>query len=299
MADLPIPIRDFIYAVTEDTLTPAYLLVTDGNRLAEWGGDLDSYGITSLEKNMQVGDHLAFLAGVLPLDDTGSVFLPSVQIQADVYTDVYLFRRAQGTWVLFLDATAQVKKQQTAQQRTYNATLQVGELEREGEALTEVNTLLEQRVSEQTAELSLTVVRLQQELAEGRRIEKALRESEARFRLVFDSNMLAIVFWDVGGKVTGANDAFLDLLGYTRVELEEGSIEWNQITNPDVQGLDTQLAAEISDTLTQQARERRFFRKDGGRVSLLFGASPLEGWTNKLVGFALKLSPEMKTLDRV
>jgi PAS domain S-box-containing protein len=242
---------------------------------------------------MQVGDHLAFLAGVLPLD-AGSVFLPHVQTQDGVFADVYLFRRDQGTWVLLLDATAAVKKQQGTQQRTYDTSLQVTELEREGEALTEVNVLLEQRVSDQTAELSMTVVRLQQELAEGRRIEKALRESEARFRLMFDSNMLGIVFWDVSGKVTGANDAFLGLVGYTRADLENGSIEWDRITNPEMPALDSKAQAEMRDTLTHQPFERQFVRKDGGRVSLLFGASPLEGWPDKIVGFALDLSTRRK-----
>ena len=299
MADLPVPIRDFIYALTEDTLAPAYLLVINEDELSEWGGDLDSYGINGLERGMKVGDHLVFLAGVLPLDDTGNVFLPHVQIQADVFADVYLFRRELVTWILFLDATAQVRKQQGAQQRTYDASLQVTELEREGEALSEVNTLLEQRVSEQTAELSMTVVRLQQELAEGRRTEKALRESESRFRLFFDSNMLGIVFWDVTGKVTGANNAFLELLGYTRADLENGSIEWDQITDPEMPALDARALAEMRDTLTQQPVERQFFRKDSSSVKLLFGASSLEGWTDKLVGFALELAPRHESEKRI
>lgn len=294
MADLPAPIRDFIYALTEDTLAPAYLLVTDEDRLSDWGGDLESYGITGLEKNMQVADHLAFLAGVLPLD-AGSVFLPHVQTEAGVFADVYLFSRDQGTWVLLLDATAEVKKQQATQQRTYDSSLQVTELEREGEALYEVKSHLEQRVSEQTAELSLTVVRLQQELAEGRRIQQALRDSESRFRRLFDSNMLGIMFWDIDGKVTGANDAFLELVGYTRDDLENGTIEWDRITGPEMQAPEATAFAETRNAMAHQPVERQFIRKDGSPVTLVFGAGLLEGWTDKIVGFALDLSPRMKT----
>jgi hypothetical protein len=130
MADLPAAIRDFIHTLTEDTLAPAYLLVTDEGRLAEWGGELESYGITRLEKNVQVGDRLAFLAGVLPLD-TSNVFLPKVQTETGNFVDVYLFQREQGTRVLLLDASAAVRKQQVAQQRTYDASLLVTDLERE------------------------------------------------------------------------------------------------------------------------------------------------------------------------
>ncbi len=174
MADLPAPIRDFICTLTEDTLAPAYLLVTDKEGLSQWGGALESYGITGLEKNMQIGDHLVYLAGVLPLD-ASNVFLPHVQTEAGVFADIYLFHRDQGTWVLLLDATADAKKQQGMQQRTYDLSLQVTELEREEGALNEVNSLLEQRVRERTAELAQAILQLKQELAERKRIEKELR----------------------------------------------------------------------------------------------------------------------------
>jgi hypothetical protein len=178
MDNLPVPIREFIDALTDDTLAPAYLLVTDQDGLSDWGGALESYGITGLEKNMQVGDHLDFLAGVLPLG-ASSVFLPHVQTEASVFADIYLFRRDQGTWVLLLDATAEVKIRQGMQQRTYDLSLQASELAREGEALYEVNSVLEQRVRERTAELGEMILQLRRELAEHQRIEKALRAALA------------------------------------------------------------------------------------------------------------------------
>src|SRR6202008_3251255 len=103
--DLPQPIRDFILALADDTLSPAYLLVNE-TKLAEWGGDLDSYGVAGLEKGLDVGEHIPFLTGVLPMGDS-SLFLPRVQTKAGVYADIYLFGREYGTWVLLLDATAE------------------------------------------------------------------------------------------------------------------------------------------------------------------------------------------------
>lgn len=288
MNDLPAPIRDFIYTLTEDTRSPAYLSVNETDALSDWGGDLESYGITGLRKDIGVGEQLSFLAGVLPLDTSG-VFLPNVQTKADVFADIYVFRRNQRVWVLFLDASAAAAMRQRMQQKTYDISLHAADLEREGESLGAANTLLGRRVKEQTEELSLTVLRLQQELAEGRRTEQKLRESEARFRAVYDSAMIGIMFCDVRGHITGANDVFLQLLGYSRDDLANGTIAWSQITAPSAPDFKDKLT-ELSETLVYGPLERQFIRKDGSPVTLLFGTGPLEGQPDKLAGFVIDLS---------
>ena len=294
MTDLPAPIRDFIDTLTEDTRSPAYMLVNEDDGLSDWGGDLESYGVTGLEKNMSVGEHLLFLAGVLPLD-TSSAFLPNVQTKAGVFADIYVFRRDQGTWVLFLDATASVGKRQSMQQRTYDLGLRVSDLEREGESLGEENILLEQRVGEQTAELSLTVRRLQQELAETKQIKQRLSQCESRFRALYDSPMIGIMFCDVSGKITGANGAFLQLLGYSKDDLALGIIEWSRISSSGMQGLEEKSVAELRDTLVRGPLERQFIRKDGSRVTLLFGTGALEGSADIIVGLAVDLSQRQES----
>ena len=56
--------------------------------------------------------------------------------------------------------------------------------------------------------------------------EARLRDSEARFRRIFDSNMIGIVFWTREGRIVDANRAFFDMVGYTREDLEAGRISW-------------------------------------------------------------------------
>ena len=144
MSEFPAPVRDFMLALTEDRRSPAYMLVTDEGGLSEWGGDLASYDITGLEKGVDVGDHVPFLQGMLPLE-THNVFLPYIQTEAGQYADVYLFSRDEGTWILLLDATGDATKRQTLQQKAGNLNLQVAELEREGEALYKRRTFLSKR----------------------------------------------------------------------------------------------------------------------------------------------------------
>ena len=51
-----------------------------------------------------------------------------------------------------------------------------------------------------------------------------LRERESRIRRLVESNLIAIFFWSMDGNISEANDAFLQLLGYSRQDLEEGRL---------------------------------------------------------------------------
>jgi PAS domain S-box-containing protein len=289
MAELPTPIRDFILELTEDKRSPAYLLIKGETGLSEWGGDLSSYGIVGLQKDMNVGEHIPFLQGLLPLESR-NLFLPHMSTGEGVYADVYLFSRDGGTWVLLLDSSADASKRQRMQQKANDLSLQVADLEREEEALYEAQTILEQRVRERTVELADMNLQLRNELAERQRVEVALRESESRFRRLSDSNMIGIMFWDLKGRITEANDAFLEMLRYTREDLKAGLINWEDVTVKETSALDERAFAQMRDNGACTPFERDFIRKDGTRTTLLFGSALLEGSQNKIVCFAIDLS---------
>jgi PAS domain S-box-containing protein len=288
MSELPAPIRNFILELTEDMRSPAYMLINDENQLLAWGGEWGAHDVSGLDERIDVSEHVPFLQGMLPLE-THNVFLPYVQTREGQYADIYLFKRKEGTWALLLDATADATKRQRMQQKASNLSLQVASLEREGEHLYEAQSILEEKVRERTIELGEANLQLRRELQERKRIEDALRESESRFRRLSDSNLLGILFWDLRGRITDANDAFLEMLGYTREDLEAGRIHWDQVTRPESLSLDENAFAEMSATGACTPFKREFIRKDGTPVDLLFGAALLEGTQNKIVCFALDL----------
>jgi PAS domain S-box-containing protein len=289
MSELPTPIRDFILELTEDMRSPAYMLVDRDNLLKAWGGEWGAHEVTGLDERLDVSEHVPFLQGLLPLE-THNLFLPYVQTRAGQYADIYLFERKEGTWVLLLDATADATKRQRMQQKASDLSLQVADLEREEEALYRAQSVLEEKVRERTFQLGEINLELKKELAERKRIEAALRESESRFRRLSDSNMIGIMFWDVKGRITDANDAFLEMLGFTREDLAAGRIDWEQVTRPEHLHLDDAAFAEMSETGACMPFKRQFIRKDGTPVTLLFGAALLEGTQNKTVCFALDLA---------
>ena len=288
-SELPAPIRDYIVELAMESRAPAYLLVGDDGRLIEAGGDAAEYELTGLRAGEDAGTQLSFLAGLLPLD-TDSFQLPQVRLAHGPYVDVYLFRGAQGTWVLLLNATPEATGRQRIQQRTYDLALQVGDLQREGDELYQAKSELEQQVSARTAELARANQQLLEELARRKRIEADLRDSEARFRRIVDSNMLGIMFWTAGGAVTEANNAFLDALGYTTADLQAGDLQWERISRTENRALDEKAFAQMAEYGACAPYERQFVHKDGRVVPLLFGAALLADSQSKIVCFTIDLS---------
>lgn len=285
MSELPAPIREFINSLTEDSLSPAYLVVNDNAELQEWGGELDSYGIDGLKEKMDVTEHITYLGGLFPLDGN-NLSLPRVETRSGIYADIYLFRRRQVVWVLLLDVTSEARRRRHLQQRANEAGLEVTELKLQGEVLTQVNSILEERVRERTAQLSQTVRQLQHELDEKERAQDALRESQMRFLSLYDANVMGITFWDPSGRLTEANSEFLDLIGYSREDLVAGQIHWDQLMG-ETDGSSPDLSADMRDTLSLRPSLRPFIRKDGRPITLLFSAAPQRGTRDKMVCFAL------------
>ncbi|MFM2081484.1 MAG: hypothetical protein RL380_175 [Verrucomicrobiota bacterium] len=81
------------------------------------------------------------------------------------------------------------------------------------DALHAAQVQLEARVAERTAELTHSNATLQSEIFERQRVEKILRESEARFTLAFKANPLAMCIATLDeGRILNTNDALLRTL---------------------------------------------------------------------------------------
>lgn len=84
-----------------------------------------------------------------------------------------------------------------------------------------------------------------QDITERKRAQEALQESEARFRRLFESNIIGIMFANLSGNITMANNAFLQMVGYTQEELHAGQVRWDEMTPAEYRHLDEQAIAEF------------------------------------------------------
>jgi PAS domain S-box-containing protein len=97
--------------------------------------------------------------------------------------------------------------------------MDISERKQAEEALQATHEELEQQVEKRTAELVRTNKSLHQEIQERTQIEEALRESEERFRTIFEKSRDAICVIDEGGHYLMVNEAMCELTGVSREEL--------------------------------------------------------------------------------
>ena len=75
------------------------------------------------------------------------------------------------------------------------------------------------------------------DITERIRAEEALRESEARLRRFYESDMLGVFYFNLDGSITDANDKLLEIVGYTREDLQAGKVNWDKMTPPEYRSI--------------------------------------------------------------
>ncbi|HXY36934.1 MAG TPA: response regulator [Planctomycetaceae bacterium] len=125
-----------------------------------------------------------------------------------------------------------------------------------------------------------------------KRAEEALRASDARFRSLTRSNVMGILMVHEDGRITEANDAFLDLVGYSREDLQASQLRWDKLTAPEYAWLDRQGIEQLMTTGASTPWEKELVRKDGSRVHVLNGLAILKGSRDRCLCFVLDISTQ-------
>ncbi|MEO5970313.1 MAG: ATP-binding protein, partial [Bdellovibrionia bacterium] len=124
---------------------------------------------------------------------------------------------------------------------------------------------------------------------------EALRESEHKFRNIFDSNMIGMAFSTEEGVIVEANDLFLKIVGFTREDLESGSMNWPQLTPEEFRQARPHALEEISKTGVCTPFEKEYLKKDGSRVPVIVGVSFLHTKAHPLyITYVLNISEKRK-----
>ncbi len=117
------------------------------------------------------------------------------------------------------------------------------------------------------------VVAAIRDVSAQRDMEKARTDAELRFRMAFENNMAPMTFTDADDKIIAINDAFCEMVGFTKEELL--GCDSTPFTYPDDVGITEGTLQRLIDGEVEQERYvKRYLRKDGRVIDVEVSRSP-------------------------
>ena len=118
--------------------------------------------------------------------------------------------------------------------------------------------------------------RIVRDFSERHERDEKLRHSRARVRPVPLRSTIAGIVSGEFDRIPEANDAFLNIVGYSREDLLNGSLRWPDLTPPEYAALDDLAHEEALRFGACTPYEKELLRKDGTRVPVLIATAVLK-----------------------
>jgi len=128
--------------------------------------------------------------------------------------------------------------------------------------------------------------------------DEKLRRGRARLRPIPAESTIAGIVSGEFDRIPEANDTFLDLVGYSREDLQEGRLHWPDLTPPEYRSLDEVAHEEGLRFGACTPFEKELIRKDGTRVPVLVATAVLKLSPFRWITFVQDLR-ERDRLERI
>ncbi len=108
-----------------------------------------------------------------------------------------------------------------------------------------------------------------QDITGQKLLEQNLTATETRFRTLAENNVAGVTLCEADGKLLFANDAYLNIVGYSREDFESGKLRWTEITAPEYREADNIALEKARQNGKSDQYEKEYICKDGSRVPVL------------------------------
>ena len=134
---------------------------------------------------------------------------------------------------------------------------------------------------------------------ERQRAEEELRIATARFQRMIDANVVGIVITDASGRITLANDYYLNLLHVTRQDLLEGKVDWRKFTPPDWLHADEKALQELQEYGVCEPYEKEYLLPNGTRVAIYLATAMLPEPEKQIIAFVVDITERRKAQEEL
>src|SRR5438128_8278578 len=132
---------------------------------------------------------------------------------------------------------------------------------------------------------------ISEDITERKRAEEILRNSEERWRSVFENSAIGVALTDLNGHFMAANPVYQKMVGYTEEELR--ALSFVDITHEDYRESNWALATELLEGKRQQFQiEKQYRRKDGSLIWVRNNVSLVPG-SESMARFIMALSEDI------
>jgi PAS domain S-box-containing protein len=114
------------------------------------------------------------------------------------------------------------------------------------------------------------------------------------FERLIETNVIGVMLTELGGGIHEANDAFLEMIGYGRPDLEKGKLNWRDLTPPEELDADFAAIRSLRETGRAAQWQKSYIRKDGTRVPVLVAAALVRAGSEQCAAFIIDLSKQEK-----
>ncbi|WP_051971542.1 PAS domain-containing protein [Massilia sp. 9096] len=121
--------------------------------------------------------------------------------------------------------------------------------------------------------------------------EEALVEAEARFRRLEASNVVGMMRYRTDGAIVDANQAFLDIIGYTRADLDAGLLHSRNLTPPEWRDATARAMEQLRRFGRMDNFIKEYWRRDGSRASVQMGSVTVDAAGGEGLAVVIDISP--------
>jgi PAS domain S-box-containing protein len=131
------------------------------------------------------------------------------------------------------------------------------------------------------------------DLTDERRVAAALREGAELMGRLRDANVLGVGLIGEDG-IHDANDAYLDIIGYSRDDLVAGRIDWRALSFPEYEEVEADAIDQLRRSGACRPFEKDYRHRDGHRVPVLIGAAAVSRNPLRWVSFVVDLTARQR-----
>ena len=133
------------------------------------------------------------------------------------------------------------------------------------------------------------------DISDRKKVEHDLIKSAERFERWKASNFIGIIQSNSKGEIIDANDTILNMLGYSKKDMEAGELKWPEMTPVEYKDAGIRAVKEAEEKGYWTPFEKEYFHKDGSRVPVLIGGSTLNEDRDEFIVFVIDLTKNKET----